>query len=455
MILKGSQRGGARQLAAHLLRMDENDHVEVHEVRGFIADDLGGALHEAYAISRGTRCQQFLFSLSLSPPQQEPVPIDVFEKAIASIESKLGLDGQPRVVVFHEKKGRRHAHCVWSRIDADKMRAINLPHFKLKLRDMARTMFFEYGWTMPPGLANSAERDPRNFSRAEWQQAKRAEHDPAALKEAFQDCWAISDSRKAFAHALAARGLYLARGDRRGFVAVDVKGEVFAIARWTGLRTKAIEARLGDPDELPSVAETKVNIAELLTGMLGRHLAASEAAYREQRGFLRQRQTEMRDAQRRERARLREQQAARAEAEAQVRAARFRQGLRGLWDRLTGRLAHIRHENEGDAAKALARDLAESHALIQHQLRGRRIVKRELVAAQDALAVEREVLYREIAEQQQGGEPRRNPMPAGDDCGIGLRPMLFSASAPPAYHPRPLMPSTATPSSAYAPVPTG
>ena len=38
MILKASQRGGARQLAIHLLRTDENDHVELHELRGFMAD---------------------------------------------------------------------------------------------------------------------------------------------------------------------------------------------------------------------------------------------------------------------------------------------------------------------------------------------------------------------------------------------------------------------------------
>ena len=84
------------------------------------------------------------------------------------------------------------------------MRAINLPHFKLKLRDVSRELYIEHGWHMPSGLVNSAEADPRNFTRAEWQQAKRAEWDPRALKETFQDCWAISDSRKAFAQALAA-----------------------------------------------------------------------------------------------------------------------------------------------------------------------------------------------------------------------------------------------------------
>ena len=40
MILKGSQRGGAKQLGLHLLRTEENEHVELHDIRGFVADDL-------------------------------------------------------------------------------------------------------------------------------------------------------------------------------------------------------------------------------------------------------------------------------------------------------------------------------------------------------------------------------------------------------------------------------
>lgn len=125
MILKGSQRAGARNLAVHLMRADDNEHVELHEVRGFMAHDVLGALQEAEAMSKGTRCQQYLFSLSLNPPQQEsvPVPVQSFETAIDQAEERLGLSGQPRAVVFHEKEGRRHAHAVWSRIDADTMTA--------------------------------------------------------------------------------------------------------------------------------------------------------------------------------------------------------------------------------------------------------------------------------------------------------------------------------------------
>ena len=133
-------------MALHLLKTDENEHVEIHEVSGFVSDTPMEAFNEAYAISRGTKCRQFLFSLSLSPPENESVPVSVFEQAIADIENKIGLIGQPRVIVFHEKEGRRHAHCVWSRIDVEKMKAINLPYFKLKLRDIFRELYLEHGW---------------------------------------------------------------------------------------------------------------------------------------------------------------------------------------------------------------------------------------------------------------------------------------------------------------------
>ncbi|WP_456386603.1 relaxase/mobilization nuclease domain-containing protein [Profundibacter sp.] len=252
MILKASQRGGGMQLAVHLLK-PENEHVELHEISGFVADDLASAFKEVHAISKGTRCKQFLFSLSLNPPELENVPVAVFEDVIARIEAKIGLAGQPRAIVFHEKQGRRHAHCVWSRIDAAKMKAINLPHFKLKLTELSRQIYLEQGWDMPRGLEDFADRDPLNYSQAEAQQAKRVKRDARALKEMFQKCWAGSDSRAAFAHALKEQGFILARGSRRGFVAVDAAGEVYAIARWVGVKAKEVRARLGDLEGLPNV----------------------------------------------------------------------------------------------------------------------------------------------------------------------------------------------------------
>lgn len=116
MILVGNQRGGARDLALHLMK-DENERVVIHEMRGFAAADLDGAFRESYALSRATRCKQHLFSLSLNPPKGAVVAPEVFETAIEEAEKRLGLEDQPRAIVFHEKKGldgetRRHAHAV-------------------------------------------------------------------------------------------------------------------------------------------------------------------------------------------------------------------------------------------------------------------------------------------------------------------------------------------------------
>lgn len=205
MILVGNQRGGAKDLAHHLMK-EENDHVTVHDVRGFTSGDLGEALNEVYAISRGTRCKQFLFSLSLNPPPNEKVPTKDFERAIERAEIKLGLTGQPRAIVFHEKEGRRHAHAVWSRIKVEEMKAVQLSHSKQKLMDVSRELYHEHGWKMPRGLANRSERDPRNFTLSEWQQAKRTGKDVREIKATIQDAWAISDSKSAFNHALEERG---------------------------------------------------------------------------------------------------------------------------------------------------------------------------------------------------------------------------------------------------------
>lgn len=185
-----------------------------------------------------TKAQQPLFSVSLSPPQMENVRLEVFEGAIARIEERHGLTGQPRIVVFHEKNGRRHCHAVWSRIDAETMTAVPLPYFKLKLRDISRELYIENGWRMPRGLMNSEERDLRNFTLDQWQQAKRIGRDAGELRNVMQECYAVSDSRQAFAKALEERGLYLAKGDRRGIVAVTYEGEVLSVARYRAKRPR-------------------------------------------------------------------------------------------------------------------------------------------------------------------------------------------------------------------------
>ncbi len=330
MILKASQRGGGKQLGLHLMKTEENEHVEVHEIRGFVSDDIVGALKEAYAVSKGTRCKQFLFSVSLNPPPNERVPVETFEAAISRIEEKNGLTGQPRIVVFHEKEGRRHAHAVWSRIDAETMTAKNLSHFKLKLRDLSRELYLEHGWKMPRGLMNSREADPRNFTLKEWQQSKRMGRDARDLKELMQECWAVSDSKAAFLQALKSRGFTLAKGDRRGHVAITPEGEVLSVARYTGKKTKEIEARLGKPDALPSVSEAKAQLAKDLSVTFKRHMREAEEQKRRDLAPLDAERRAMAQGQRQERVLLRAKQSERWIAESRGRAARFDKGVKGF-----------------------------------------------------------------------------------------------------------------------------
>lgn len=407
MILKGSQRGGGRQLAIHLLNAGENEHVHVHELRGFTSDDLEGAFKEAYAVSRGTRCRQFLFSLSLNPPPDAKVSTQEFQAAIEAAEGRLGLSGQPRAIVFHEKDGRRHSHAVWSRINTDKMRAVNMDFFKRKLCGLSRELYLEHGWHMPPGFVNSKERDPANYALAEWQQAKRAGHDPKALKGMFQELWASSDSGKAFTAALKSRGYILAKGDRRGHVAVDYKGEVYAVARYTGQKTKDVRARLGDENALPSVEEAKAEHASRMTDMLRRHIRETEEKRKRETEKLALRRKEIIQRQRSQRDQLNKTQETRLATETRERTQRFSRGFRGLWDRITGKHAKIKKQNEQEALLALQRDKLERDKLIFRQIEERQFLHRQIKQARNTHAEQVKELHRDIAGFERG--PVKNP----------------------------------------------
>lgn len=406
MILKASQRGASAAMGAHLLNTTENEHVEVHEVRGFAAEDVMGAMKEAQALARGTRCKQHLFSVSLSPPETENVPASIFEKAIERIEQANGLKDQPRVIVFHEKEGRRHAHCVWSRIDAETMTARPLPHFKLKLREISKDLYLENGWRMPRGLVNAAERDPRNFTLAEWQQAKRQGRDPRHLKGVIQDCWAISDSRDAFASALEARGLHLTKGDRRGHVAVTYEGEVLSIARMVGRPAKEITARLGDPDQLRSVEQTRDHIARVIAPKMRDLIAEADRMKSRAMKPLTERRDVMKDAHRTEREKLDRGQAARQQVEMKHRAARVRGGIPGLWDRLNGTYAKARAQNEAETLQSFTRDRSQRDDLRAAQLKDRHDLQRDIRQVRHRHATIVLGLHRDLARQERSDVSR-------------------------------------------------
>ncbi|WP_299671815.1 relaxase [uncultured Roseobacter sp.] len=400
MILVGNQRGGGKDLANHLMK-DENERVTVHEVRGFASSDLHGAFQESYAISRATKCQQHLYSLSLNPPKNEQVSVAEFEDAISRVEDRLGLTGQPRAIVFHEKLGsdgelRRHAHAVWCRIDTDEMKAVHMAHDHRKLNDVSRELYLKHDWTMPKGLVKSQWKDPANYSLAEWQQAKRAERDPKETKTLFQDAWAVSDSKAAFQAALRERGLILARGDRRGYVALDHQGEVYAIAKWTGQKTKDVKARLGDAEQLPSVRDAHQQAAKIVTDRLETlriEQARAAARDRERMAALKARQDA---AQRDERTKMDVLHKLREQRETRERDARVRKGFMGLIDRITGKRRKIEAQNRDAALKAQARDRSEKERLTAQQA----MLRQRIETKEQAFRERRETNMKELRQDQ-------------------------------------------------------
>jgi hypothetical protein len=263
MIPKGNQRGGGQQLATHLLNAYDNDSVEIADVRGAIAQDLHGAFAEWYAEAKGTKCSKFLYSLSINPDHtQGPFNREHYYDFISRTEDTLGLSGQPRAVVFHVKHGREHCHVVWSRIDTEKMKAVQLSHDRQKLRAVAQQYARDHNITLPPGMRNNRGKDrfpdhAKTENLAEKQQEERTGTSKKQRMEQIMKAWRESSNALSFIKALEAGGYFLARGDKRSYVVVDLYGEIHSLSRQlAGVKSKELKARLADypPDKLMDVA---------------------------------------------------------------------------------------------------------------------------------------------------------------------------------------------------------
>ena len=262
MVIKGKSVAGASRLAAHLERTDTNERMEVKELRGVAAEDLRGALREMEAVASGCpNCKKPFYHASINTRADERLTPEQRGQAIDRLEKELGLTGQPRVAVVHEKEGREHCHVVWSRIDLEKMRTISDSHNFRKHEIVARELEREFGHERVQGAhieRAGRARPERTPSHLEMQQADRTGVSPKEARAHITALWQRTDNGAAFLTALEQSGWTLARGDRRDFVAIDAKGGIHSLARRIdGATAKDVRARFADLDmnRLPSVAE--------------------------------------------------------------------------------------------------------------------------------------------------------------------------------------------------------
>src|SRR5690606_9580119 len=83
--------------------------------------------------------------------------------------------------------------------------------------------------------------------------------------------------------------------------------------------------------------------------------------------------------------------------EAIERGTRFRRGIRGLWDRLTGQAAKLRDQNERETKGAAERDAREKQILIERQLDERRRLQREIDHTRRLHTKDMALLYRQTS----------------------------------------------------------
>ncbi len=195
----------------------------------------------------------------------------------------------------------------------------------MKLQDVVKEIYLEHGWELPQGFVDRRERSPLNFSRDEWQQAKRSNQDPKVFKKMFQEYWTFSDSRTAFAQALQAK------------------------------------------EKIASQAIKTVQTHQEVTGNKQTQLSAKLALERKQ---LVERQREARQN-------LLQAQEARWNAETRARSERLAKGLRGIWHRLTGKYGRVKRQNEIEALLAYQRDRTEKDELIFRHIGERQNLQRQ------------------------------------------------------------------------------
>lgn len=266
MVIKGNSTAGAGALGKHIQRTDTNERRnEVLELRDVAARDVTGALREMEAVALGNPdCKKPLYHASINTQAHERLTDEQKLQAVDRLEKELGLTGQPRVVVVHEKNdGREHTHIVWSRVRLEDFRVIHDGHNYRKHEIVARELERTFGHERVQGAhieRDGKPRPPRTPSHREHQQAERTGIKPKEAKALITALWREADSGKAFQAALEKQGWILARGDRRDFVAVDRNAGVHSLARRIdGAKAADVRARLSDinPFMLYSVPEAR------------------------------------------------------------------------------------------------------------------------------------------------------------------------------------------------------
>ncbi len=229
----------------------------------------------------------------------------------------------------------------------------------------------------------------------------------------FQNCWAASDNRPSFEHALQRHGLYLAKGDRRGYVAVDYRGELYSLSRWLKVKTKVLQERLGPAENLPGAQAVKAKIAERMTSRLKTYIQETQARLKQQVQPFIQKKRSLQHQHQNERSHLQLKQEKRWQQESLERSQRLPKGFKGIWFRITGKYSKMREQNERETERCRVRDRSEMQSLIDQQIAHRQKLQQQIQPVIEDHKQKVHDLRKEIAKyMEMGGTPPKAPQEA-------------------------------------------
>lgn len=265
-------------LADHLMRTDTNEKAEVLEISGFASDDVAGAMEEINATAAGTRTKSAAYHAKINPEPDERLTPEQAKRAADILASELkdkkgrSFEGQPRVIVEHIKDGRQHFHVVFSRIDVDRMKAIDPQNNYAAHMRTSRQIEKEMG--LKVCLEKSDARPPDSW---EMQKAERTGGpDPRVINREVLDLYNSAKTGTEFRGVLERKAWRLANGrdgDTYRVVygpneddSVDLRRTLYKATKNEKIRLHEIETKFSDLDRkrLPSEREACEQIARQL-----------------------------------------------------------------------------------------------------------------------------------------------------------------------------------------------
>jgi hypothetical protein len=266
MIIKTKPRANGGKLADYLLKEQKNERAELLEMRGFRGTLKGALGREEELAETQTRCEQPFYHVSFRAAPGEELTPEQWQYCADKLEKRLGLENNHRAIVLQTHEGEQHMHVVWSRIDPETLKAVNLYREHTRAIEVARELEHELGLQKVRNHKREDERELAAPSFGEDQEARRKGQDLKETRAAIREAWEQSKDGSSFAAALKERGLELAQGDRRDYVAVDDRGAAHSIGkRTTGASAAEVREKLADLDRAraPTVEQVREQQREL------------------------------------------------------------------------------------------------------------------------------------------------------------------------------------------------